>query len=132
MCAFHARGQCKYGAGCSYAHAASEVRQPLNLRKTRLCLSFQKGRCSSSSSNCNFAHGAHELRAPHGLYKTQLCLFWLAGRCGAGRSCRHAHGDEELQQKPQSPGPPRSSSPARKGLAAARGHSGASLDTLAG
>ena len=80
MCHFFQRGLCIYGHRCSYAHALSEIRQPLNLRKTRLCVSFKRGQCNAA--DCKFAHGQEELRPTASLYKTQLCLFWLAGKCG--------------------------------------------------
>ena len=34
------------------------------------------------------------------LFKTKLCQAWSTGRCRRGRSCRFAHGDQELRVSP--------------------------------
>uniref|UniRef100_A0A0G4GRN4 C3H1-type domain-containing protein n=1 Tax=Chromera velia CCMP2878 TaxID=1169474 RepID=A0A0G4GRN4_9ALVE len=101
MCPWLAKGTCWRGDACTYAHTADQlVRNPVSLKKTRLCVEFQKGMCDLSSDQCNFAHGPEELRATDDYYKTAICRFWNLGRCPQGDSCRHAHGLEELRDKP--------------------------------
>lgn len=96
MCHFFERGKCA-SENCRYAHSQSELRQPPNLEKTKLCRSFvQNGYCNDGE-NCGFAHGETELRVTEGIYKTQICHFFERGRCLKGERCNHAHGSEDLR-----------------------------------
>lgn len=50
VCPFAIKGLCKKGAGCTYAHDATELRIAPDLFKTKLCDAWKKGSCSDS--NC--------------------------------------------------------------------------------
>eukprot|EP01054_Gregarina_sp_Poly1_P000040 Gregarina_sp_Poly_1__39@NODE_1009_length_5370_cov_312_415802_g707_i0_p1_GENE_NODE_1009_length_5370_cov_312_415802_g707_i0NODE_1009_length_5370_cov_312_415802_g707_i0_p1_ORF_typecomplete_len1022_score134_93zfCCCH/PF00642_24/0_052zfCCCH/PF00642_24/2_4e06zfCCCH/PF00642_24/0_0014zfCCCH_3/PF15663_5/0_2zfCCCH_3/PF15663_5/3_6e05Torus/PF16131_5/1_3Torus/PF16131_5/0_28Torus/PF16131_5/7_3zfCCCH_2/PF14608_6/3_1e02zfCCCH_2/PF14608_6/1_3zfCCCH_4/PF18044_1/7_5e02zfCCCH_4/PF18044_1/1_2zfCCCH_4/PF18044_1/4_5zf_ len=64
--------------------------------KTRLCVKFEKGTCTSAS--CTFAHGSLELRKKPDLRKTKLCeSFSSTNSCSKGSECTYAHGIHELQ-----------------------------------
>ena len=73
MCRFFARGACKRGEGCGFAHAAEELRVAPNLTKTSLCKDWLKGRCPLSAPLCDFAHGVADLRTTPG-FQEMACL----------------------------------------------------------
>jgi len=60
MCSFHAKGHCRYGVNCAFAHFPHELHIAPDLRKTSLCKAFEAGKCSTR--DCKFAHGEKELR----------------------------------------------------------------------
>jgi len=94
MCKHFARGVCKMGGSCSFAHQPSELSP--DPRKTTLCVAFSRGMCNRKK--CNYAHGYEELRGTDGIYKRELCHSWTdSGRCRFGAFCRFAHGTEELR-----------------------------------
>jgi len=96
MCDHFARGRCRMGSTCRFAHSPSELSSAPDLRKTKLCLAFARGQCHKD--DCDFAHGPAELRGTDGVYKTELCHSWAeSGRCRFGSSCRFAHGAPELR-----------------------------------
>lgn len=63
MCRFSSEGECRYGAGCTFAHSVDELTTPPDLVKTSLCVAWEKGSCTVASQFCPFAHGEVELRA---------------------------------------------------------------------
>eukprot|EP00450_Noctiluca_scintillans_P004952 CAMPEP_0194509430 /NCGR_PEP_ID=MMETSP0253-20130528/40199_1 /TAXON_ID=2966 /ORGANISM="Noctiluca scintillans" /LENGTH=280 /DNA_ID=CAMNT_0039352583 /DNA_START=50 /DNA_END=889 /DNA_ORIENTATION=- len=95
MCEFFLNGKCKYGADCAFAHHESEIRNAPDLKKTRLCHAFSKGRCDDS--DCNFAHGQEELRTTDFCFKKTLCMWHSKGTCANGERCRFAHGKPDLR-----------------------------------
>eukprot|EP00916_Digyalum_oweni_P006265 GHVL01010821.1.p1 GENE.GHVL01010821.1~~GHVL01010821.1.p1 ORF type:complete len:471 (+),score=94.11 GHVL01010821.1:21-1433(+) len=95
MCLFYQQGQCRRGDQCQFAHSAAELRVAPNLKKTKLCMTFQMGLCKDST--CHFAHSLAELRSTGDFFKTGVCYFWKNGFCKAGDFCRHAHGETELR-----------------------------------
>jgi hypothetical protein len=61
LCSFHAKGQCKHGNQCCFAHGEAELQEQPNLLKTRLCKDMQDGWCVRGT-RCKFAHSIAELR----------------------------------------------------------------------
>mmetsp|Transcript_103842 Transcript_103842/g.293664 ORF Transcript_103842/g.293664 Transcript_103842/m.293664 type:complete len:211 (+) Transcript_103842:40-672(+) len=62
LCRFDAAGQCGFGSQCAFAHGADELQKVPSLRKTSMCVDWQRGTCLRKSSDCPFAHGDSELR----------------------------------------------------------------------
>lgn len=62
LCVFHQKGQCKYGAACSFAHEESKVNEMPDLTKTSLCRKWMEGKCPLTAAECSFAHGKRELK----------------------------------------------------------------------
>merc|ERR1719487_2445480 len=62
MCKFYAKGVCKRGASCNFAHEQVALQPQPNLYRTRLCVAFaESGHCKNGDS-CRYAHGAEQLR----------------------------------------------------------------------
>lgn len=61
MCTFRARGECRRGQSCSFAHAESELVAQPNLHKTRFCTDYLSGSCRRADK-CKFAHSPEEIR----------------------------------------------------------------------
>lgn len=99
ICKHFLKDKCRFGADCSYAHCQEEQRGRPDLRKTKLCRLFEQGRCREN--DCGFAHGPQELRGTVGVWKTVMCSKYASGQCRAGRQCRFAHGEQELQEPRQ-------------------------------
>eukprot|EP00929_Paragymnodinium_shiwhaense_P084593 TRINITY_DN45250_c0_g1_i1.p1 TRINITY_DN45250_c0_g1~~TRINITY_DN45250_c0_g1_i1.p1 ORF type:complete len:370 (+),score=27.22 TRINITY_DN45250_c0_g1_i1:171-1280(+) len=59
LCKHMSRGHCMFGEKCHFAHSQHEITARPNFQKTKLCLSFLRHGCSSSS--CKYAHGPAEL-----------------------------------------------------------------------
>ncbi|KAF8822169.1 zinc finger (CCCH type) motif-containing protein [Cardiosporidium cionae] len=97
MCPFLHAGHCRKGVHCTYAHNDAELRTTSNLAKTKLCPIWRKGACDDK--HCPYAHGRHELQFTGDYFKTRLCRFWQQGLCLTGKSCRHAHGLEEIRPR---------------------------------
>lgn len=95
LCKFNAIGRCALGVHCTFAHTATELQESPDLRKTRLCHDFFRGRCAKP--DCNFAHDYAELRSTTRIYKSELCRWLDGGNCNAGDSCRYAHSAKELK-----------------------------------
>jgi hypothetical protein len=96
LCVYSIQGTCRLGSKCSFAHAASEVQDAPNLRKTQFCEAFEKGNCNNP--NCSFAHGEEELRlSPN--YKNKLCKWFGKGKCRNGDECGFAHGEHQLRKE---------------------------------
>mmetsp|Transcript_3317 Transcript_3317/g.7349 ORF Transcript_3317/g.7349 Transcript_3317/m.7349 type:complete len:276 (+) Transcript_3317:173-1000(+) len=62
MCRAHARGRCRYGLDCIFAHSPEELRRMPDLTKTKLCQAWLKGACPLEDSQCRFAHGSTDKR----------------------------------------------------------------------
>jgi len=61
-CKFHARGRCRRGADCTFAHTSGELMPQPDFYKTQLCGSFIRfGECSLGA-DCSYAHARQELR----------------------------------------------------------------------
>lgn len=73
-----------------------ELRETPNLKKTRLCLMFEKGMCFLGNQ-CSFAHGERQLRSTNLFYKTTMCAGFIKGICTKNNNCRYAHGEHELR-----------------------------------
>lgn len=67
-CKFYAKGRCRRGGACTFAHNDGELRPQPDFFKTQLCVSlFSTGSCSSGAA-CTFAHSPQEIRrstVPH-------------------------------------------------------------------
>ncbi|CAE8591771.1 unnamed protein product [Polarella glacialis] len=63
-CFYFARGLCDRGAGCTFAHSASDLRPKPDLSRTSLCRTFMKAGLCTAGEECMFAHGRAELRRP--------------------------------------------------------------------
>lgn len=87
--------RCPRGDMCNYAHSQAELRDPPDLKKTKLCTNYIKGKCTDQ--HCKWAHGRRELRSTEDFYKVTICRYWVRGDCYAGAACRHAHGLAELR-----------------------------------
>jgi len=64
MCKFYAKGRCKRGQACHFAHSEGELQAKPDLYKTQLCLDFARGGTCQLGPACSYAHGPQELRAP--------------------------------------------------------------------
>jgi len=63
MCPFHARGTCRRGQACNYAHSEVELLPQLDQQKKKLCIDyFRNGTCPLGSF-CKYAHSAQEIPA---------------------------------------------------------------------
>eukprot|EP00403_Amphidinium_massartii_P015798 CAMPEP_0178423818 /NCGR_PEP_ID=MMETSP0689_2-20121128/27883_1 /TAXON_ID=160604 /ORGANISM="Amphidinium massartii, Strain CS-259" /LENGTH=218 /DNA_ID=CAMNT_0020045421 /DNA_START=93 /DNA_END=745 /DNA_ORIENTATION=+ len=62
LCRFNAKGKCRYGPSCMFAHSQEELKNVPDLLKTSLCQDFAEGKCPFSSELCPYAHGREELR----------------------------------------------------------------------
>mmetsp|Transcript_1296 Transcript_1296/g.2813 ORF Transcript_1296/g.2813 Transcript_1296/m.2813 type:complete len:309 (-) Transcript_1296:85-1011(-) len=62
LCRMHARGRCRYGLECLFAHSLEELKRAPDLTKTRLCQAWTQGSCHKDAAECSFAHGREELR----------------------------------------------------------------------
>lgn len=94
LCVYHLEGKCGYGANCTFAHRANEIRGVPDLRKTQLCQKFMEGNCNDE--NCTYAHGTEELRdSPN--FKMKMCKWSSKGQCRNGTKCGFAHSIKELR-----------------------------------
>eukprot|EP00929_Paragymnodinium_shiwhaense_P030769 TRINITY_DN17379_c0_g1_i1.p1 TRINITY_DN17379_c0_g1~~TRINITY_DN17379_c0_g1_i1.p1 ORF type:complete len:462 (+),score=80.80 TRINITY_DN17379_c0_g1_i1:98-1483(+) len=81
LCRFYAKGICKRGEGCTYAHTEAELRALPDVFRTKLCpLLSRTGRCMLV--DCTYAHKEDEL------YKA------AAGQGMAGQDDSEDDGDE--------------------------------------
>mmetsp|Transcript_10483 Transcript_10483/g.23813 ORF Transcript_10483/g.23813 Transcript_10483/m.23813 type:complete len:288 (-) Transcript_10483:122-985(-) len=62
MCRYYAKGKCRFGPSCQFAHSDAELKQLPDLSKTKVCLKFMEGKCPLEASECPYAHGRDELR----------------------------------------------------------------------
>lgn len=66
MCRFFARGDCRKGVFCIWAHGEAELDQTPQLghrpRNTKLCIHYESGWCGQGKA-CPYAHGKAELVA---------------------------------------------------------------------
>eukprot|EP00444_Apocalathium_aciculiferum_P011352 CAMPEP_0183454796 /NCGR_PEP_ID=MMETSP0370-20130417/124967_1 /TAXON_ID=268820 /ORGANISM="Peridinium aciculiferum, Strain PAER-2" /LENGTH=92 /DNA_ID=CAMNT_0025646331 /DNA_START=12 /DNA_END=286 /DNA_ORIENTATION=+ len=62
MCKYFAKGRCKRGQACTWAHGEEELMARPDLFRTQLCVDFAAvGKCQSGGQ-CRFAHGSDMLR----------------------------------------------------------------------
>lgn len=62
LCKFHAKGRCRRGPACTFAHAGGELRPHPDFYKTQLCTDlFRNGLCERGAACC-YAHAPHEIR----------------------------------------------------------------------
>ncbi|CAK0889503.1 unnamed protein product, partial [Prorocentrum cordatum] len=87
--------QLRHGGASHELYAAA--RKMPNLRKTRMCEAFIRGRCDQA--DCKFAHGEGDLTKAELFHKTTMCAWHEKGKCRYGASCRFAHGADELRAK---------------------------------
>lgn len=90
------QGHCTKGEKCSFAHSQDELKDPPNLKKTKVCQQFTLGKCQMGAK-CSYAHGETELRYTPEFFKTSLCKSYMKGNCALGDKCRYAHGEEDLR-----------------------------------
>merc|ERR1719326_2655476 len=65
------------------------------LKKTKMCLHFEKGECKFGS-RCSFAHSEDEIQDVPDLTKTRICEAFENGKCD-NENCSFAHGADELR-----------------------------------
>ncbi|XP_055388491.1 uncharacterized protein LOC129617129 [Condylostylus longicornis] len=122
LCIHYARGRCIRGELCSFAHSSSELREPPNLQKTRLCVAWIMTNSCFKGNDCKYvslltthslllfhryAHGQAELRWTPEFYRTSLCpsLKTPLG-CLRRDQCRYAHSPLELRAMSELSRPP--------------------------
>jgi len=64
LCKFYAKGRCRNGSACTFAHDESELQPRPDFYKFRLCAAFAALGSCSAGAGCKFAHGPQELRRP--------------------------------------------------------------------
>lgn len=62
LCKFYARGRCRNGPTCAFAHGAGELRSRPDLFKTIMCPAVRQRQECPRGSVCTYAHHAGELR----------------------------------------------------------------------
>mmetsp|Transcript_10750 Transcript_10750/g.24540 ORF Transcript_10750/g.24540 Transcript_10750/m.24540 type:complete len:290 (-) Transcript_10750:157-1026(-) len=62
LCRYAAKGKCRYGSQCMFAHSVEQLNTLPDLAKTSLCKAWAAGHCPLSSKECQYAHGRGELR----------------------------------------------------------------------
>lgn len=62
LCRFYGTGSCARGESCTFAHSRADLSRRPNLRKTQLCLAFERNGACRDGAACRYAHGMHELR----------------------------------------------------------------------
>jgi len=62
LCKFYAKGKCKRGQACTFAHGDREVQQQPDFFRTQLCADFLRSGGCKSGSACSYAHSPQELR----------------------------------------------------------------------
>lgn len=61
-CRFFAKGWCRSGTNCAFAHSAEEMRDCPDLTKTSICHRWARHQCPRTAKECRYAHGAWDLR----------------------------------------------------------------------
>mmetsp|Transcript_111136 Transcript_111136/g.314474 ORF Transcript_111136/g.314474 Transcript_111136/m.314474 type:complete len:147 (+) Transcript_111136:2-442(+) len=61
-CRFFAKGWCRSGIDCTFAHNLEEMRECPDLTKTSICHRWARHQCPRSARECRYAHGAGDLR----------------------------------------------------------------------
>lgn len=64
LCKFYARGRCKRGLACTFAHSNEELETLPDFTKTQLCIDFFRGGQCQRGITCRFAHSTQEIRKP--------------------------------------------------------------------
>jgi len=62
LCKFYAKGKCKRGQACTFAHGDQEMQPQPNFFRTQLCADFVRSGGCKSGLSCSYAHGPQELR----------------------------------------------------------------------
>eukprot|EP00929_Paragymnodinium_shiwhaense_P078973 TRINITY_DN4099_c0_g1_i1.p1 TRINITY_DN4099_c0_g1~~TRINITY_DN4099_c0_g1_i1.p1 ORF type:complete len:383 (-),score=100.30 TRINITY_DN4099_c0_g1_i1:243-1274(-) len=96
LCTYFARGMCRNGETCTFAHGSTELSIKPDLRKTSLCKDWERGTCRKLAFQCNFAHGYREIRVTEAFAPMQK----------APTSRRRVKQLDELQQPQQQQQPP--------------------------
>jgi len=62
LCRFYAKGWCRSGPACAFAHTSEEVRACPDLTKTSICHRWARHQCPRSAKDCRYAHGTWDLQ----------------------------------------------------------------------
>jgi len=62
LCKFYAKGKCKRGQACTFAHGEVEVQAQPDFFRTQLCVDFVRSGACKAGSRCSYAHDPQELR----------------------------------------------------------------------
>jgi len=61
-CSFYAKGRCKRGQACSFAHGDEDLRPQPDFFRTQLCVEFFRDGSCSFGMSCRYAHSPQEIR----------------------------------------------------------------------
>lgn len=97
-------GRCPDGDSCQFAHSREELR-PVTMTPSCLCspqLQAFDHKAAPVQQGTRGGDGEEKtvraLKSP--LLKVDLCRFYVQGRCLRGENCTFAHGEDELQARP--------------------------------
>jgi len=62
LCKFYARGKCRRGQACTFAHGQRELVPQPDFYKTQLCIDFFRTGGCPAGGECRFAHSTEEIR----------------------------------------------------------------------
>jgi len=62
LCKFYAKGKCKRGQACTFAHGEVEVQPQPDFFRTQFCVDFLRSGACKAGSRCSYAHDLQELR----------------------------------------------------------------------
>mmetsp|Transcript_118146 Transcript_118146/g.328487 ORF Transcript_118146/g.328487 Transcript_118146/m.328487 type:complete len:145 (+) Transcript_118146:64-498(+) len=62
LCKFFAKGRCKRGEACTFAHGECELRPKPDLSKTKMCRDMARGGVCMRGGACSYAQSLQELR----------------------------------------------------------------------
>lgn len=62
FCKFHARGRCRRGTQCTFAHSNEELQPRPDYFKTQLCVDFFRNASCTMAELCRYAHSPEEVR----------------------------------------------------------------------
>jgi len=62
LCKFYAKGKCRRGEACTYAHGEVEVQPQPDFFRTQFCVDFLRSGACKAGSRCSYAHDLQELR----------------------------------------------------------------------
>jgi hypothetical protein len=96
MCKFQLHGSCTAGASCRFAHQPSELQTQPNLRKTQLCMAFERSGVCRDGQACKYAHGEQELRGPAAKQSEQILT---AGQMPALQSAMQLPGSDKINEE---------------------------------
>lgn len=94
LCKFYAKGTCKRGRKCSWAHGEADIRPFPVFFKTRMCYNWIYFRACDREP-CTYAHAEEELRGSGKALR--LCNYYFReGNCPKGGRCPMAHDVSQL------------------------------------